>query len=141
MCKAGNRSFKITGAEHVFRTRDKLPDQMLKLDFVELDGQRISVNAPLESRRYALHVTVAMEVPDPPDLADAPLESYDGMDDGLARNWTFSNGEHYKFKEPYPKRDVRQKRITLQVKKKGSRRLAHHQKDCKERSRIRSAER
>ena len=114
---------------------------MLKLDFVELDGQRISVNAPLKSRRYALHVTVAMEVPDPPDLADAPLESYDGMDDGLARNWTCSNGEPYKFKEPYPKRDVRQERRTLQGKKEGSKRRAHHQRECTGRSRIRVAER
>ncbi len=136
-----NRSFKITGVDHVFHTRDKLPDKMLKLDFVELDDQRVSVNAPLESRRYALHVTVAIEVPDPPDLADAPLETYDGMDDGLARNWTFSNGEHYKFEEPYPKRDVRQERRTLQGKKKGSKRRTHHQRDCKERSRIRGAER
>ena len=114
---------------------------MLKLDFVELDDRQVSVNAPLESRRYALHITVAMEVPDPPDLAGAPLESYDGMDDGLARNWTFSNGEHYKFKEPYPNRDVQQERRTLQGKKKGSKRQAHHQRDCKERSRIRGAER
>lgn len=139
--RTSNRSFKITGADHVFHTRDKLPDKMLKLDFVEMDGQRVSVNAPLESRRYALHVTVAMEVPDPPDLAGAPLESYDGMDDGLARNWTFSNGEHYKFKEPYPKRDVRQERRTLQGKKKDSKRRAHHQRDCKERSRVRGEER
>ena len=139
--RTGNRSFTITGVDHVFHTRDKLPDEMLKLDFVEMDDRRVSVNAPLESRRYALHVTVAMEVPNPPNLADAPLESYDGMDDGLARNWTFSNGEHYKFKEPYPKRDVRQERITLQGKKKGSRRQTHHQRKCKERSRIRGAER
>ena len=139
--RTSNRSFKITGAGHVFHTRGKLPDEMLKLDFVEMDGRRVSVNTPLESRRYALHITVAMEVPDPPDLAGAPLESYDGMDDGLARNWTFSNGEHYKFKEPYPKRDVRQERRTLQGKKIGSKRRAHHQRDCKERSRVRGAER
>ena len=139
--ETGYRSFTITGVDHVFHTRDKLPDKMLRLDFVEMDDRRVSGNAPLESRRYALHVTVPMEVPDPPDLADTLLDSYDGMDDGLARNWTFSNGEHYKFKEPYPKRDVRQERRTLQGKKKGSKRRARHQRECTERSRIRGEER
>ena len=139
--RTSNRSFKITGHDHVFHTRDKLPDEMLRLDFVELDGRRASVNTPLESRRYALHITVAMEVPAPLDLTNTPIDSYDGMDDGLARNWTFSNGEHYKFKEPYPDRDVRQERRTLQGKKEGSKRRAHHQRDCTERSRIRGAER
>ena len=35
--RTGNRSFTITGVNHVFHTRDKLPDTMLKLDFMEMD--------------------------------------------------------------------------------------------------------
>ena len=139
--RTSNRSFTITGSDHVFRTRDKLPREMLSLDFIELDDQRVSVNAPLESRRYTLHVTVPAELPDPTDLTHAPLKSYDGMDDGIARNWTFSNGEYYKFNEPYPNRKPRQERKTLQGKKKGSKRRKHHQQDCKERSRVRAQER
>ena len=139
--RTSNRSFKITGSDHVFRTRDKLPPDMLGLHFVKLDDQRLSVNAPLNTRRYTLHVTVPAELPDPQDLTNTPLTSYDGMDDGIARNWTFSNGEYYKFNEPYPNRKPRQERKTLQGKKKGSKRQKRHQRDCNERSRTRSEDR
>ena len=137
----GNRSFRITGVNHVFHTRDPLPDNIVALHFVEMSERRRSKNATLETRRYKLHVPVEQEVPDPPDLKDVPIERYDGMDDGVARNWTFSNGEHYNFVEPYPHRDLRQERRTLQGKQKGSKRKARHQRECDRKSRLRQQER
>ena len=106
-----------------------------------MSERRRSVNAPLESRLYKLHVPVELEAPDPPDLTDAPIERYDGMDDGVARNWTFSNGEHYNFEEPYPNRDVRQERRVQQGKQKGSKRRARHRRECDRKSRVRQQER
>ena len=139
--RLGNRSFRLTGVDHVFRTRDPLPNHILALHFVEMSERRRSVNAPLASRLYKLHVAVELEAPDPPDLSDVPLERYDGMDDGVARNWTFSNGDHYTFEEPYSNRDVGQERRTTHGKQKGSRRKARHQRECDRKSRVRQEER
>ena len=139
--RLGKRSFRITGVKHVFHTREPLPDNILTLQFVEMPERRRSVNAPLAGRRYKLHVAIGLETPDPPDLADVPIEGYDGMDDGVVNNWTFSNGEHHTFKEPYPNRDVRQERRTQRGKRKGSRRKARYQRQCDRKSRVRREER
>ena len=139
--RLGNRSFRLTGVNHVFHTRDPLPDHIVALHFVEMSERRRLVNAPLAMRRYKLHIAVEVEVSDPPDLTDVPIERYDGMDDGVARNWTFSNGEHYNFVEPYPNRDVRAERRTRHSKQKGSKRKARHQRECDRKSRVRQEER
>ncbi len=139
--RLGNRSFRLTGVDHVFHTRDPLPDHIVALHFVEMSERRRSTNAPLESRLYKLHIPVDTEVPDPPDLTDVPIERYDGMDDGVARNWTFSNGDHCNFVEPYPNRDVRQEQRVQQGKQKGSKRKARHQRECDRKSRVRQQER
>lgn len=135
--RLGRRSFRITGVQHVFHTREPLPDDILALHFVEMPELRRSVNAPLASRRYKLHVAIGLETPDPPDLTDVPIEGYDGM----VNNWTFSNGEHHTFEEPYPNRDVRQERRTQQGKHKGSKRKARYQRECDRKSRVRREER
>ena len=137
----GNRAFRLTGVDHVFHTRDPMPDHIVALHFVEMSERRRSANAPLECRLYKLHISVDTEVPDPPDLTDVPIEHYDGMDDGVARNWTFSNGEHCNFVEPHPNRDVRQERRVQQGKQKGSKRKARHQRECDRKSRVRQQER
>ena len=139
--RLGNRSFRLTGVDHVVHTRDPLPDHILALHFVEMSERRRSVNAPLECRLYELHVAIEVEVPVPPDLTDVPLERYDGMDDGVVNNWTFSNGEHYNFVEPYPNRDVGQERHVQQGKQKGSKRKARHQRKCDRKSHVRREER
>ena len=137
----GNRSFHVTGVDHVFHTRDLLPDNIMALHFVEMSERRRSVNATLASRRYKLHVAVELEAPDPLDLSDVPLEEYDGMDDGVVNNWTFCNGEHYSLVEPYPNRDVGQERRVQQGKQKGSKRKARHQTECDRKSHVRREER
>ena len=137
----GNRAFRVTGAKHVFHTRDPLPDNIVAFQFVEMHDRRRSKNAPLNARLYKLHVAIEIEVPDPPDLKDLPLESYDGMDDGIKRNWTFSNGDHFNFVETYPHRDVRNERRAQQSKQKGSKRRARYQRECDLKSRIRRKER
>ena len=139
--RLGNRSFRVTGVDHVFRTRDPLPDSIMALHFVEMSERRRSVNAPLESRLYELHVAIEVEVSDPPDLTDVPIEGYDGMDDGVVNNWTFCNGEHYSLVEPYPNRDVGQERRVQQGKQKGSKRKARHQTECDRKSHVRREER
>ena len=138
--RRGPYSFTITGVDHVLRTRDPLPDRILALQFVEIPDRRSSVNAPLSARRYQLHVAADWKDPDPQELADAPLERYDGMDDGIASHWTFSDGEQFIFQEPYPHRQPAQEKRTQQGKERGSKRRARHVRQCKTRSRRRQAE-
>ena len=134
-------SFKIEGVKTTFHTKDPLPDNMRSLHFVELPDYRHSANAPLRCRRYELHVSVGHDDPEPPDLANVPLSKYEGADDGVKNNITFSNDEVFHFKEPYPNRNVQEERRTAKGKKKGSKRGRRHASRCAAKTRKRSAER
>ena len=134
-------SFKIEGVNIVFHTKDSLPDNIRSLDFVELADYRHSSNTPLKSRRYTLHIGVGHDDPEPPDLANVPLSKYEGADDGVKNNITFSDDNVFHFREPHPNRDVQQERRTAKGKKKGSKRAQRHAKSCSAKSRKRTAER
>ena len=134
-------SFKIEGIDTIFRTKDPLPDNIRAMQFVEIKKHRRSANAPLHCRRYKLDVVVAHDDPELPDLANTPLAAYEGGDDGIKNNLTFSDGDVFHFKEPLPNRDVRKERRTSQRKKKGSKRSQRHQASCSKRTNKRNAER
>ena len=102
---------------------------------------RRAVNAPLRSRRYKLEVATAQDDPEPPDLAETPLSDYEGADDGIKKNITFSDGDVFHFEEPFPNRDVGKERRTAKSKKKDSKRNRRHAASCASRARRRNAER
>ena len=134
-------SFKIEGIDTVLRTKDPLPDNIRALQFVEIKKHRRAANAPLHCRRYHLTVAVAHDDPELPDLANTPLSAYEGGDDGIKNNLTFSDGDVFHFKEPLPNRDVRKERRTSQRKKKGSKRSRRYAASCQSRTNRRKAER
>ena len=134
-------TFTVEGLKTVFRTKDPLPNNIRSLQFVEMPEYRHSTNAPLHSRRYTLKVNVAHQDPEPPDLTNVPLSKYEGADDGIKNNITFSNDDVFHFQESYPNRDVKQEKRTAQGKKKGSKRAQRHANACTAKSRKRSAER
>ena len=108
---------------------------------MEIGKYRRSANAPLHCRRYYLTVAVAHDDPELPDLAQASLAAYEGGDDGIKNNLTFSDGDVFHFKEPLPNRNVRKERQTAKRKKKGSKRGRRHQASCSKRTNKRNAER
>ena len=134
-------SFQIEGIDTVFRTKDPLPDNIRTLHFVEIENCRRAANAPLHCRRYYLNVAVAHYDPELPDLANTPLSAYEGGDDGIKNNLTFSDGDVFHFKEPLPNRDVRKERQTAKRKKKGSKRSRRYAASCQSRTNRRKAER
>ena len=134
-------SFTVEAVEHVFRTKDPLPDNIRSLDFVEVNEHRYSVNAPLKFRRYKLNLNVGYDDPEPQDLTNVPLSKYEGTDVGVKQNVTFSDDDVFHFKELYPNRDVKQERRTAQGKKKGSKRAQRHAEQCAAKTRKRKAER
>ena len=105
-----NHSFTITGVDAVFRTKDPLPDNIRALHFIEIGKYRRAANAPLHCRRYKLTVVAAHDDPEPADLAEVGLSTYEGIDDGIKNNLTFSDGDVFHLKEPFPNRDVGQPR-------------------------------
>ena len=134
-------SFQIEGIDTVFRTKDPLPDNVRALHFVEIGKYRRAANAPLHCRRYYLNVAVAHDDPELPDLAQASLAAYEGGDDGIKNNLTFSDGDVFHFKEPFPNRNVRKERQTAKRKKKGSKRSRRYATSCQSRTNRRKAER
>ena len=134
-------SFTITGVDAVFRTKDPLPDNVRAVHFVEIGKYRRAANAPMHCRRYELTVAIAQDDPEPADLAEVGLSAYEGIDDGIKNNLTFSDGDVFHFKEPLPNRDVRKERSTAQRKKKGSKRSRQHAASCQSRTNRRNAER
>ena len=136
-----DHAFTLVGVDHVFRTKSPLPSNIRALHFVEIPDRRISVNAPLYTRRYYLEIAVGHDDPELPDLSDAPLSAYEGMDDGVKNNLVFSDGDRFHFEEPYPNRDVGAERRTAQRKQKGSKRSRKHGRACGNRTSKRNAER
>ena len=124
--KVDNHSFTITGVDAVFRTKDPLPDNVRAVHFVEIGKYRRAANAPMHCRRYELSVAIAQDDPEPADLTELGLSHYEGIDDGIKNNLTFSDGDVFHFKEPLPNRDVRKERSTAQRKKKGSKKGRRH---------------
>ena len=139
--KVDNHSFTITGVDAVFRTKDPLPDNIRALHFVEIGKYRRAANAPMHCRRYELSVAIAQDDPEPADLTELGLSHYEGIDDGIKNNLTFSDGDVFHFKEPLPNRDVRKERSTAQRKKKGSKKGRRHAASCQSRTNRRNAER
>ena len=134
-------SFQIEGIDTVFRTKDPLPNNVRTMHFVEIEKRRRAANAPLHCRRYYLNVAVAHDDPELADLAQASLAAYEGGDDGIKNNLTFSDGDVFHFKEPLPNRDVRKERQTAKRKKKGSKRSRRYAASCQSRTNRRKAER
>ena len=121
----GRYTFTVTGVDHVFRTRRALPGNIAAIHFVEIPDRRRSANAPLHARRYQLHVSVKCDDPEPADLADASIDDYLGMDDGVKNHFSFSDGTRCSFKELYPSRKPHLERRALQGKQKNSKRRRH----------------
>ena len=116
-----NHSFTITGVDAVFRTKDPLPDNIRALHFVEIGKYRRAANAPMHCRRYELSVAIAQDDPEPADLTELGLSHYEGIDDGIKNNLTFSDGDVFHFKEPLPNRDVRKERVQPRGRKRAPR--------------------
>ena len=80
----------------VLRTKKPVPDELdiRSFQLVEVRRSRRGANGALGKRRFALHLQVAVEYPEPAD-AEA-IETPDdilGLDDGVKRHIAFSNGE------------------------------------------------
>ena len=90
-------TFTVMGARDVvLRTKKPVPDDLDIRSFQIVEARRAhrGVNGALGERRYALHLQVAVEYPEPPE-AEA-IETPDeilGMDDGVKKHIAFSNGE------------------------------------------------
>ena len=136
-----DHSFRLVGVDFVFRTKRPLPSNIRSLHFVETAKHRRAANAPLHARRYKLAITVGHHDPDLPDLADAPLSAYEGIDDGIKNNLTFSDDDRFNFRESYPTRDARAERRVAQRKMQGSKRGKRHAATCTRKTRRRNAER
>ena len=86
-------------------------------------------------------MATAQDDPEPPDLADTPLQDYEGADDGIKKNLAFSDGDVFHFEELFPTRDVRKERRTAKGKKKNSKRNGRHAAACARLTKRRNAER
>ena len=139
--KLDNHSFTITGVDAVFRSKDPLPGNIRALHFTEIAKYRRAANAPLHCRRYRLTVVAAHDDPEPVDLAEVGLSAYEGIDDGVRNNLTFSDGDVFNFKELFPKRNISAERKIAKRKKKGSKRSRRHAASCQSRTNRRIAER
>ena len=119
-------TFTIMGARDVvLRTKKPVPDEMdiRSFQIVEVRRAHRGVNGALGKRRYALHLQVVVEYPEPPD-AEA-IETPDeilGLDDGVKKHIAFSNGEFIHSDESAAIAKERQGRVKASRKKKGSRR-------------------
>ena len=136
----GRYRFTVMGADHVFRTRRALPGNIVAIHFVEIPDCRRSANAPLQARHYQLHVSVKCNDPQPADLADASIDEYLGMDDGVKNHFTFSDGTRCSFKELYPNRRPHLERRALQGKHKSSKRRQHAELRHRTKNRKRNAD-
>ena len=136
----GRYTFTVTGVDHVFRTRRALPINIVAIHFVEIPDCCRSANAPLHGRDYQLHVGVKCNDPEPADLADASIDEYQGMDDGVKNHFAFSDGTRFSFKELYPSRRPHLEQRALQGKHKNSKRRRHSQRQHLTRNRRRNAD-
>ena len=136
----GRYTFTITGVDHVFRTRRPLPDNIVTIQFVELPDRRRSTNAPLNAIQYQLHVAIKCDDPEPADLAEASIDDYLGIDDGVKNHLAFSDGNRFSTQELYPHRRPHLERRSLQGKQRNSKRQRHAELLHLTRNRWRNAE-
>ena len=121
-------TFTITGARDVvLRTKKPVPDELdiRSFQLVEVRKDCRRTNGSLCKRRYALHLQVAVEYPDPPK--PEVVRSSDeilGIDDGVKRQLTFSNGDVLHHDESDRITRQRYMRAMVQRKRRGSRRRA-----------------
>ena len=121
-------SFTITGARDiVLRTKKPVPQELdiRSYQLVEVRNDCRGGNGALSKRRYALHLQVAVEYPDPskPEAiryADDIL----GIDDGVKRQLTLSSGDVLHHDERDRITRQRDMRARAQRKRRGSRRRA-----------------
>ena len=119
-------TFTIMGARDVvLRTKKPVPDglDIRSFQIVEVRRSHRGVNGALGERRYALHLQIAVEYPEPPDAeAIGTPDEILGIDDGVKRHIAFSNGEFIHHDESVAIAKERQGRVKASRKKKGSRR-------------------
>ena len=139
--KARSRyNFTITGVDHTFRTRQPLPNDIVTIHFVELPDRRRSDNAPLNAIHYQLHVAIKCDDPQPHDLADAVIDDYIGMDDGVKNHLAFSDGTRFSAQELYPHRKPHLERRHIQGKPRNSKRRRRAEARHRTKNRRRNAE-
>ncbi len=121
-------TFTIMGARDiVLRTKKPVPEDLdiRSFQLVEVRNACRGANGKLRKRRYALHLQVAVEYPDPP--APEAISSADeilGVDDGVKRQLTLSNGDVLHHDESADINRRRRMRSEAQRKRRGSKRKA-----------------
>ena len=121
-------AFTITGARDIaLRTKKPVPDDLdiRSFQLVEVRKGCRGTNGSLCKRRYALHLQVAVEYPEPskPE-AIASADEILGIDDGVKRQLTLSNGDVLHHDERDRITRQRHMRARAQHKRRGSRRRA-----------------
>ena len=109
----------------VLRTKKPVPDDLdiRSFQIVEVRRTHRGVNGALGERRYALHLQIAVEYPEPVDAeAIETPEQILGIDDGVKKHIAFSNGEFIHHHDSAAIAKERQGRVKASRKKKGSRR-------------------
>ncbi len=119
-------TFTIMGARDVvLRTKKPVPEDMDIRSFQLAEVRNVcrGANGALRKRRYALHLQVAVEYPDPP--APEVIRSADeilGVDDGVKRQLTLSNGDVLHHDDGDNINRQRRMRAGAQRKRRGSKR-------------------
>ena len=126
--RLGNDAFTITGARDVvMRTKKTVPDELdiRSFQLVEVRKDCRAENGALRKRRYALHLQVAVEYPETfkPEAIGSADEIL-GVDDGVKRQLTLSNGDVLHHDESDRIVHQRRMRERAQRRKRGSRRRA-----------------
>ena len=122
-------TFTIMGARDVvLRTKKPVPEDLdiRSFQLVEVRNACRGANGALQKRRYALHLQIAVEYPDPP--APETIDTTDdilGIDDGVKRHLSFSTGQVFHHDESAPIIRQRQHRKQAQSKRRGSKRQAN----------------
>ena len=122
-------TFTIMGARDVvLRTKRPVPEDLdiRSFQLVEVRNACRGANGALRKRRYALHLQVAVEYPDAP--APEAIRSVDeilGIDDGVKRQLTLSNGDVLHNDDGDKIDRQRRMRAGAQRKRRGSRRRDH----------------
>ncbi len=116
-------TFTIMGARDVvLRTKNPVPED-LDIRSFQLVEVRNACRGALRKRRYALHLQVAVEYPDPPaPEAIRSAEDILGIDDGVKRQLTLSNGDVLHHDDGDNINRQRRMRAGVQRKRRGSRR-------------------
>ncbi len=87
--------------------------------FVAIRGREFSARTPLEKLRYEIHIAIAE--PDPPCLEESEIAAPDeiiGVDVGVKRNWTASNGQHYNIGGKYERHKSQPRRSQRRARRK-----------------------